>query len=929
MSKLASRPWLRVLLALAVLFVLLLLLAPRLIPAQRVRGLIVARVADATGAQVSFGKAEVRLLPRLKVAVAEGRIAGTGEALRAASGAATPLVAYDVALDRLEVSLALGPLLRKRIELGKVRLIRPTVDVTTAAPAAVPDGQAGEPAAGGAEAAADDGGALPMALAVAGVEVRDGRLTWRQQGTGRAARLTAWQQQITAGDLSALLARLPALLGAGQPSAAAGAAARPAGGGGARIGLDTSLGELTLTGFGAVSPLRLQDLRLAAVLSLPPAADRLELQVTQAAWGPVALTAQLELLLAEPAGRRLRGTWRVADGELPPLLAAIAGLVPAPPGPLGEWWAGEPITQGRLALAGEIDLPWPLPAARPEGTDQEREAAAAALLGGLKASGELQGVRAALPLQAGTADLSAAFSLEDGRLRVDRLDVREAAGTLAVRGGAELALPARGGSLRVDLQGSADLSAVAAWRKLLPPPAPRPGAAPPPGGPLRLAGKASFTAAAVIPSPPLAEPALWQIRLQQGQLGDVKLSGTLTDLNVADDRLQPPLVVRSVTWSSDLRAAEATFEGAVHPAVKGGGDLRLTRLFPAPHAEVQLQLTLVDADMLARMYGPPPAEAAGRAAAGGAAGLLAALAEAAVPAVMAAAGVPGPAAPPPGDLIPPRLTADYRARSETVVLQKAKYEGVSLRGRLAGRVFDFDQVAGTLGGGRIAGSGKLDYAADPYGRLEFDAVMEEIPASALLEPYARTVAALWEGKVAGTVKGGCSLKDPREVLRTLALEGLALSTNGVIHGAPLLEAVTPYLGARQDLKVVRFKEMAHHFAVRDGRYLIKDLQLQGLDTDWWGDGWIGFDGGIDLNLRVKLPAGFRPELGEFGFLAEGLRGEDGRIALDLRLTGRAAKPEVNLDLTGAKAKARDQVKDQAEDKLKRGMDGLLDKLKRR
>ena len=79
--------------------------------------------------------------------------------------------------------------------------------------------------------------------------------------------------------------------------------------------------------------------------------------------------------------------------------------------------------------------------------------------------------------------------------------------------------------------------------------------------------------------------------------------------------------------------------------------------------------------------------------------------------------------------------------------------------------------------------------------------------------------------------------------------------------------------------MVRFREFLQDIDVNQGRYHLNSLLLTGPDTDWQGNGWLGFDGSLDLNLHVKLPAGFTPKLGDLSFLAENMRGDDGRIQI--------------------------------------------------
>ena len=73
-----------------------------------------------------------------------------------------------------------------------------------------------------------------------------------------------------------------------------------------------------------------------------------------------------------------------------------------------------------------------------------------------------------------------------------------------------------------------------------------------------------------------------------------------------------------------------------------------------------------------------------------------------------------------------------------------------------------------------------------------------------------------------------------------------------------------------------------------------------------------------MRLGVKFPADFQPDLGGFTMLAESLRGEDGRLMLDMHLTGRADRPNVALDLSGSRQSVQDGAK--------RVIKGFLDKL---
>lgn len=277
----------------------------------------------------------------------------------------------------------------------------------------------------------------------------------------------------------------------------------------------------------------------------------------------------------------------------------------------------------------------------------------------------------------------------------------------------------------------------------------------------------------------------------------------------------------------------------------------------------------------------------------------------------------------PGERIPADLACVFAARSERLFWQGVPYDRVRAAGDLEGRVLSVSEVTAERGGGRLHGVLEIDWERDPGGKLDFEATATAVPAAALLEPWAPELGRRLEGDLSGQAVGHCDLRDAAAARRTLDLTGSLASGAGVLHAGDWLQDVSSYLGRRQDLKDVVFQGLEHSFGIRGNRYLVEDLHIDGRDTDWRGDGWVGLDGDIDLNVRVKLPAGFTPDLGALSFLAEQLRDAEGRVNLDLRLTGRAAKPRVGVDLGALTGKGGDE----AADGVKKTLGGFLDKLR--
>nr|MEE4267310.1 AsmA-like C-terminal region-containing protein [Candidatus Krumholzibacteria bacterium] len=249
----------------------------------------------------------------------------------------------------------------------------------------------------------------------------------------------------------------------------------------------------------------------------------------------------------------------------------------------------------------------------------------------------------------------------------------------------------------------------------------------------------------------------------------------------------------------------------------------------------------------------------------------------------------------PGDLIPEDLRLDFAGQVALLNLQKVDYDEVEFSGDLDARLLTVTALTCRRAGGHLAAEGEIDFERDPHGELDFQAQVEGVPAVSLLQPWAPDLGQRLTGDLQGEISGTCNLKDAETVLASLSLNGSLGCGEGELRAADWLEEVLPYLGSRRDLVNISFRGLEHDFRVDEGKYHLEHLVIDGLDTHWTGSGWIGLDGTLDAGLKVKLPAGFTPDLGNWSFLAETLRDEDGRVNLGLKLSGKTAKPRVGVD----------------------------------
>ncbi len=253
---------------------------------------------------------------------------------------------------------------------------------------------------------------------------------------------------------------------------------------------------------------------------------------------------------------------------------------------------------------------------------------------------------------------------------------------------------------------------------------------------------------------------------------------------------------------------------------------------------------------------------------------------------------------PPGESIPEDLRLQFALAAGGLETGGMVLSDLSCRGDLDARLITLEMVEAHLGEGILTGQGEVDYERDPWGELDGELKAEGVPSGALLAPFAPDLAQRLQCALDGQASGTCNLKDAESVRNSLSLTGELNGGPGLLAAGDWLQEVLPYLGDRGDLVNVRFGALGHQFRVEEGRYVLDSLTIDGDETEWQGEGWIGLDGQMDARLKVKLPPGFTPDLGKWRFLAETLRDDQGRVNLAFRLSGPTDRPRVGLDLAG-------------------------------
>jgi hypothetical protein len=130
------------------------------------------------------------------------------------------------------------------------------------------------------------------------------------------------------------------------------------------------------------------------------------------------------------------------------------------------------------------------------------------------------------------------------------------------------------------------------------------------------------------------------------------------------------------------------------------------------------------------------------------------------------------------------------------------------------------------------------------------------------------------------------------------------------------------------MQQMHFKDGHVPFRVDHGRVMTDSVSFQGPNGLWRASGSAGFDGSLDYAVSGLLPAGVAGGADLRNILAAGaLTDPQGRVLLDLRITGNARSPKVEWIRgrcrTGSPAASRRALEDQRA-KLEQELRGILE-----
>ncbi len=197
-------------------------------------------------------------------------------------------------------------------------------------------------------------------------------------------------------------------------------------------------------------------------------------------------------------------------------------------------------------------------------------------------------------------------------------------------------------------------------------------------------------------------------------------------------------------------------------------------------------------------------------------------------------------------------------------------------------------------GGTVGGSARFDLRDTQSPAYSIQTHVKSVQADALLATWT-PIKGLLSGTLSSDFDFSGQGQSPEDLKRTLTLVGLAAFAEGQLGPGPALDAVAQYVKIPA-LREIAFKDLQLPLRIERGRVITDPVQISGPNGDYKLIGSIGFDGAIDYAVSVTLPpAAIEALRARSAFAAGAMQDEQGRMLLDLRVTGTARSPRVAWD----------------------------------
>ncbi len=265
--------------------------------------------------------------------------------------------------------------------------------------------------------------------------------------------------------------------------------------------------------------------------------------------------------------------------------------------------------------------------------------------------------------------------------------------------------------------------------------------------------------------------------------------------------------------------------------------------------------------------------------------------------------------------------------SGQIFIQRGRFRGIefadfSSRIDLTGGILKLENIVSTIYSGTVGGNVSTDLKQPEHLQFDMNLTANQIEANDFMSRFTALDDRLF-GKLNlnATFSGkGNRLED---IHKSILAQGTVNFTEGKLMNWELVDSLSSFVGARM-AREQGIRTLRNSFRIENGRVWFDDFSAAAKDADFELAGSVGLDGSLDyeltlilsteLSARFSVPSQLAAKFGALGDPSRYLKNEQGRVVLDVRISGQAKRPRFTFDASKVEKRITGQVKAELEEK---------------
>jgi AsmA protein len=260
----------------------------------------------------------------------------------------------------------------------------------------------------------------------------------------------------------------------------------------------------------------------------------------------------------------------------------------------------------------------------------------------------------------------------------------------------------------------------------------------------------------------------------------------------------------------------------------------------------------------------------------------------------------------------PDIKAGGQVFIKRAIFRGIEFNDVSFKMDVAEGVLRLDNIVANVYSGSVGGEVTCDLKDLEKTEFDINLTANQIEANDFLSRFTAFDDRLF-GKLNLNADFSGEGNSVEDIQRSLVANGTASFEQGKLVNWELLDKLATLLNM-DSFKKLDIRTLRNSFRVEEGRVFFDDFFASAKDGDFNLAGSVGLDGSLDYELTMILSPELSLRFDALGELSEYLKNDQGRVVLDIEISGTAKSPRFAFDTSRAERRLADKLKAEADEK---------------